>query len=230
MQSSVHTRSFRQSSVWIAVALLVTLASVHGKDKEPTNIVLRIARAYPDGGGYSVKWTGSGTPEEIRHNDTRILAKCDADGTYCSGFTFAVAMRAAGELGLLKDKSVEDVKKFQKSWYGNSKDQDTRERQCAVAVEQLGIGKAIELKDARPGDFCQIWRSDKSGHSVVFLEWVEENGKRVGLKYRSSQNGTKGIGDRTEYFSDAEGRRGKVLRDRTYFARLNESESGTTSK
>ena len=32
----------------------------------------------------------------------------------------------------------------------------------------------------RPGDFLQFWRTNKSGHSVVFLEWVEEDGRRLG--------------------------------------------------
>ena len=229
MQRFFPSRFLKLSWLCFAAASFAALTS-HGKEKASESLVLRIARAYPDGGGYSVKWTGSGTPEEIRHKDTRILAKCDPDGTYCSGFTFAVAMRTAAELDLLKDKSVEEVKKFQKSWYGNSKEADTRERQCAVAVEQLGIGKAVDLKDARPGDFCQIWRSDKSGHSVVFLEWVEEKGKRIGIKYRSSQKGTKGVGDRTEYFSDADGKGGKVLRNRTYFARLSESASDKSAR
>ena len=211
--------------VLVSLVPLLAFGSLAAKEKQADNPALAVARSFPNGGGYSVKWTGSGSPEEVRHNDTRILAKCDPDGTYCSGFTFAVVMRTAKELGLLKDKSVDDVKKFQKSWYGNSKDQDTRERQCAVAVEELGIGKAVESKDAKPGDFCQLWRNDKSGHSVVFLEWVEENGKRVGFKYRSSQKGTKGIGDRTEYFADAEGKNGKVLRDRVYFARVNDVDS-----
>ena len=63
----------------------------------------------------------------------------------------------------------------------------------------------------------------KSGHSVVFLGWAEQDGKRVGLRYRSSQGSTKGVGDVTEYFTDAkdpDGKPGRVLRDRTYFGRL----------
>jgi hypothetical protein len=184
--------------------------------------VLRAARAFPDGGAYNKKWTGSGTPEEVRFKDARILAKGDG-GTYCSGFTFAGARRAATAAGLLDGKSVEEVRRFQKQWYGAVPEPDARERQCAVAVETLGIGKAVPFDDARPGDFAQLWRTSKSGHSVVFLGWVEDDhGKRIGLRYRSSQGSTNGVADHTEYFSDAPAdEAGKVLRDRTYFCRLN---------
>jgi hypothetical protein len=212
--------------------MIVCLASVcaGSDDAKPaadaeSHPVLRAARAFADGGAYNKQWKGSGTPEEVRFNDTRILAKGEA-GTYCSGFTFAVVMRAASAEGLLEGKTVDEVKRFQKQWYGAVPEPDTRERQCAVAVETLGIGKAVPFDDARPGDFAQIWRSTKSGHSVVFLGWVEQDGKRIGLRYRSSQGSTNGIADHTEFFSDAPAdKAGKVLRDRTYFCRLNARES-----
>jgi hypothetical protein len=201
-----------------ALLLLCTVAA-NGADDHP---VLRAARAFPDGGTYNVKWAGSGTPEEIRHDGQRILPKGEA-GTYCCGFTFAVVMRAASAQKLLAGKSVEQAKQFQKEWYGAVAEPEIRERQCAVAMERLGVGKQVKFDDARPGDFCQLWR-EKSGHSVVFLGWAERDGRRVGLRYRSSQKPTNGIGDNTEYFTDAtdpDGKPGKVLRDRTYFGRLN---------
>jgi hypothetical protein len=180
--------------------------------------VLEIARSYPDAGGYDSSWKGSGVPAEIRFDDERILAK--GRGTYCCGFTFAVVMDAAIERGLLRDKSVDQVRKFQKQWYGAT--EESREIQCALAVAALGIGEAIEPDEARPGDFLQFWRTNKSGHSVVFLEWIEEGGRHVGFKYRSSQGATKGIGDRVEYFADVKGKDGAVDRSRLYFCRLNE--------
>src|SRR5262245_50765509 len=76
---------------------------------------------------------------------------------------------------------------------------------CALAVEKLGIGKQIEFKNARRGDFLQLWRTTKSGHSVVFLEWVKVGGSPIGVKYRSSQPATKGIGDNIEYFANVTG-------------------------
>lgn len=186
-------------------------ADERGKD------VLAAAQAIPDGGSYV--WTnGSGVPRDIRHEGELIL-KAQEKGTYCSGFTFCVAMEVAQERGLLKGKSVEAVRQFQKQWYGSTK--EAAERQCALAVEQLGIGREVKsLADAQPGDFMQIWRTNKSGHSVLFLDWVREGDEVVGIKYRSSQKSTDGVGDRVEYFADAPGHDGKVDRQRTYVARL----------
>ena len=56
--------------------------------------VLRIARSFKDGGKYH--WSGSGTPEAVVFSGETILPK--GTGTYCSGFTFAVAMRVVGAL------------------------------------------------------------------------------------------------------------------------------------
>lgn len=178
--------------------------------------VVEIARLYPDGGRY--EWKGSGVPDEIRFKGERILPK--GESTYCSGFTFAVVMKAADQRGLLRDKSVEQVRAFQKQWYGATK--ESGETQCALAVEVLGIGKPVAPDDAKPGDFLQLWRTNKSGHSVVFLEWVKEGRQPVGVKYRSSQTSTKGIGDRVEYFAGVPGKDGKVDPKRMYFCRLNE--------
>jgi len=182
--------------------------------------VLEIARSFKDGGGYI--WEGgSGAPRAIEFDGETILP-AQKKGTYCSGFTFSVAMQSAAGRGLLKGKTVEQIRQFQKEWYGVPK--DAAERQCALAVERLGVGKHVkDLADARPGDFVQIWRTNKSGHSVVLVDWVREGDNIIGLRYRSSQKSTDGIGDRTEYFADAPGREGNVDRSRTYVARLHEA-------
>jgi hypothetical protein len=184
---------------------------------EPGDDVLRIARSLKDGGGY--KWEGgSGVPEPIEFAGSRILA-AQPKGTYCSGVTFTVAMRAAADRGLLEGKSVDAVRQFQKQWYGSSK--ESAEKQCAMAVEVLGIGREVRsLDDAWPGDFVQLWRTNKSGHSVVLVELIREGGRLIGLRYRSSQKSTNGIGDRVEYFADTPGRNGLVIRERAYVARL----------
>jgi hypothetical protein len=145
------------------------------------------------------------------------LAK--GEKTYCSGFTFAVVMKAADARGLLRDKSVDDIRAFQKQWYGATK--ESGETQCAFAVERLGIGKLVAAEKARAGDFLQLWRTNKSGHSVVFLEWVKDGRQPIGVRYRSTQMSTDGIGDRVEYFAGVPGHDGKVDRQRLYFARLN---------
>jgi hypothetical protein len=201
-----------------AVALL-PLASGCGPvpSANPNSDIVDVARSYGDGGGYNIKWAGSGTPEEIRFKNERILDK-GIDGTYCCGYTFAVAVKVAEQRGLLAGKSAADIRTFQKQWYGvNDQSGGTL---CVYAVEQLGIGSSVEHDDAQPGDMVQFWRNNDSGHSVMFLSWAEENGQRIGFNYRSSQSATDGIGDHVEYFSDA-GQGGKVLRERTHLCRLN---------
>jgi hypothetical protein len=176
--------------------------------------VVDVARTFPDGGGY--EWKGTGVPEDVRFNGKTILAKGKA--TYCSGFTFAVAMKAVAERGLLKGKTTEQVQAFQKDWYGATK--ESGEKQCAYAIEKLGVGKSVSTEDAKSGDFLQLWRTNKSGHSVVFLEWVTDGGSPIGVKYRSTQTSTNGIGDRVEYFTGVSGKKGAVDPKRLYLGRL----------
>jgi hypothetical protein len=199
------------------LALVLAVGPSPLQADKPGKDVLAAAQAIPDGGSYV--WTnGSGVPRDIRHEGDLIL-KAQEKGTYCSGFTFCVAMEAAQERGLLKGKSADAVRQFQKQWYGSTK--EAAERQCALAVEQLGIGREVKsLADAQPGDFMQIWRTNKSGHSVLFLDWVRAGEEVVGIKYRSSQKSTDGVGDRVEYFADAPRHDGKVDRQRTCVARL----------
>jgi hypothetical protein len=204
----------------IRFVTLVTLAAMpfaaHGEDRTPNDVVLAKVRAIPDGGGYNWVAGSTGVPEEINFKGTKILSKGQG-GTYCCGITFAVVMQAGTELKMFDDLSPADVKLLQKRFYGVPK--DAQERQCVMALEEAGLGAEVTPDEARPGDFMQFYR-DKGGHSVIFLDWVEENGQRVGFRYRSSQKSTNGVGDRTEYFSDAAGKDGKVDRKRIYFGRL----------
>lgn len=171
--------------------------------------VLDVARAIPDGGTY--KMTGSGVPFEIVHKGAVILPK--GETVYCSGFTFATAMRAAERRGLLADKSVGQVRQFHKDWYGSGKE---AEQLSGPALENLGIGRRVTHDEAVPGDFVQLWRKT-NGHSVVFLDWLRDStGKKIGFKYRSAQT-SNGIADSQEKFSDSGG---SVNRARTYFSRL----------
>lgn len=197
----------------LSFAVAICAGHSSGKGFGADADTIRIAKSFPNGDHYSV--AGSGTPQEIRFKGERILA-AGTNGTYCSGFTFNVVMRAADERGLLAEKSVEQIRRFQKEWYGVTGDTN---KQAGPAMQNLGIGKSISADEAQPGDFVQLWRS-KSGHSAVFLGWVEEGGRKIGFQYRSSQKSTGGISDNVEYFSDVPGKKGGVLRDRTYFARL----------
>jgi len=197
-------------------ALLVTSARTTDFSG-PNADVLKSAYSFKDGGGYNKVWKGPGVPEGIFFKGERIVPASEG-GTYCCGFTFAVVMRAAEARSLIKDKTPEQIRKFQKEWYGAT-DAD-KEKLVAFAAKNLGIGREIPFDDAKPGDFCQFWRG-KSGHSVIFLSWIEENGEKIGIRYRSSQGATDGIGDHTEYFKTIRGQKNPVDPKRTYFCRLN---------
>ncbi len=195
----------------ILLALLLALAGC-AREK-----ALDTVTAFPDGGGYDKSWKGTGSPEEITFRGKFILAK-GSYGSYCCGFTFAVAMRMAMARGLLDEKSVLQVHHFQQQWYGATP--TSREQQCVTAGEDLGIGREVPIEDARPGDFVQFWRANGSGHSVVLLRPIRRGRKLVGIEYRSSQGSTGGIGNRTELFADSDPK-GTILRSRTYACRLN---------
>ncbi|QDV74945.1 hypothetical protein Spa11_31540 [Botrimarina mediterranea] len=199
-------------------AALLLLSLVIATPLALASDVIDVARSFPDGGGYNWTAGATGVKEPVDFKGARLLEATEG-GSFCCGYTFAVAMRVAEERSLLKDKSVEDARKFLKDWYGAPGGDKTL---VVLAVENLGIGEAVPFEDAQTGDFVQLWREGGSGHSVIFLKWIEEDGQRVGFRYRSSQKLTDGIGDRTEYFSDAPGLNGRVLREETYVCRLNE--------
>ncbi|HPC36710.1 MAG TPA: hypothetical protein P5268_09900 [Candidatus Marinimicrobia bacterium] len=62
-------------------------------------------------------------------------------------------------------------------------------------VQYTGIGKAIEPKSARPGDFVNIvWK--KGGEtSAIFLGWIKSKDDKKKIAYWSSQKETNGFGD-----------------------------------
>lgn len=155
--------------------------------------VLQIANSL-EGGGY--KWSSTGVPKSIFFKNTEILKKSN-EGTFCSGYTFMVAFDALLESKKIDHLDVDDIKWLQRNWYGTNA--ESAETQCLFSLEKLGLGMPVLHAEAEPGDFVQFWRNNKSGHSVIFLDWIKDSsGKIIGIKYRSTQKSTNGIGDRTE--------------------------------
>ena len=182
--------------------------------------VLKVANSYPNGGGFN--WdSGTGTPDEIRFKGVRILSKAKS-GTYCCGFTFAVAMKTAAESGLLREKSVRQIRRFQQHWYATTP--EAKEKQQIFAIQLLGIGREVPLMKAEPGDFLRLWHGS-SGHSVILIRWIVENGRKVGIEYRGTQSSTNGIGNHIEYIDGTPGHSGGFQAARTYAARLNASKN-----
>ncbi|WP_432797971.1 hypothetical protein [Poriferisphaera sp. WC338] len=202
----------------VAVCSPVDAAKKSKEKSEPLTpsgaFVLEVAYSYKDGGKYIWK-KSTGVPEDLVHKGEVILKKQPV-GTYCCGYTLSVAFKTAQQFGVFDEFTPKQIKKFQSDWYGNTK--ETAERQGAMAMQRLKIGRQIKKwKDVRPGDFCNYWRKPKGGHSVIFLDWVTKDKKIVGIKYRSSQGSTDGIGDNTEYFH---GKGGRVDPKRLYFYRF----------
>lgn len=179
-------------------------------------------------GKYS--WAGgSGMPIDIKFkSETPIFQKMSDGSTYCTGFTFSVCFTCSLNRGLLEDFTDDDIKKMQKIW--NQGDASAKPKLCVDAISKpiaenlKALGKEVSLDESQANDFCQIWRTSGSGHSVILVEKVFKDGKLVGIKYISSNasvnpnTGKTGVGENTEYFSDSGG---KVIRENTYFARLN---------
>jgi len=180
--------------------------------------ILEIANSYKNGGGY--KWSGTGCPESVFHKGQLVIAKSTTNTTYCCGFTFVIAMKLLQKHNLLDDKTLIQVKKFQQEWYGATP--ESAEKQPVIALIRMGLGKEISFQEAKAGDFIQFWRG-KTGHSAVFKGWIlNEKKDTVGIEYRSTQKATDGIGDNKEYFEgiEMEGKKGEVIKKRTYFARI----------
>ena len=88
-----------------------------GVDLKRARRILEAADSFGRGGGYDKTWSSSGCPKPVEHKGKTILRGSDK-GTYCCGWTFAVAMKALGDAGSIRSKSVEDLRRFQKVWFG----------------------------------------------------------------------------------------------------------------
>jgi hypothetical protein len=190
--------------------------------------VLGIVGCYPTDGSYPYRCKPleydlyNGVTQDIWYK-SRVVAKAHPNWTrcsYCCGLTFEVFCRAMQyrnvQKGLDPDDfngmSFSDLFNLLQLWYIEGTG-DSPQR----GIVAYGLGKKIEnLEDARPGDFLDFSRNNKTGHSVIFIEWKRDDaGKITGFKYFSSNS--PGVGYGTEYFADSGG---KVLRDYFRLARV----------
>lgn len=218
MRATLKRWGRRVAPVALAVvAASATWAMVGTGDNED---VLKIAYSYRDGGYCGLR--ESGVPEDVVHKGTKILTRTKSGGSYCCGYTFLVAVKAAQARGLLDEIEPYQLKPFQRQWYGSG--EKSAEKLLVPALVDLGIGDEVRPADAMPGDFVQLWRAGKvaSGHSVIFLRWVrdERDGEIIGVRYRSSQMGTSGVGNQDEYFTSSGRSDATIDPKRFYVARL----------
>ncbi len=173
----------------------------------------------------------NGVTEDIYYQG-RLLLRAHPSGnraSHCVGITFEVFFKAMNEwnklhgnnTGLIKNLTYSQIADMMLTWYVANGPKEISN--VAVAVEKYGLGRRVyDLNEAKAGDFIDFSRVNGTGHTAVFIDWIKENGKIVGLKYWSSQSATKGIAYNREYFNvvRSNGKRGKVDMNSLYIARV----------
>ncbi len=196
--------------------------------------VLKVIDAYPlEAGAYPYRCKPLeydvylGTTQNLYYKGQRVT-KAHPDNTrssYCCGLTFEVFVRTMQlrniQKGLDPDDfngmTFRDLFNMLQFWYIEGKGDSPQK-----AIEYYGLGRKItDWEEAKPGDFCDFSRNNKTGHSVIFIGWERDpEGKIVGMEYFSSNS--RGVGFQTEYFSDSGG---KVLRNWVRLARVGSIEN-----
>jgi len=190
--------------------------------------VLAMAGCYPTDGSYPYRCNPleydlyNGVTQDLWYKG-RVVAKAHPNWTrcsYCCGLTFELLVRAMQyrnvQKGLDPDDfngmSFSDLFNLLQLWYIEGPGDSPQ-----LGIISYGLGRKIaKLEDARPGDFLDFSRNNKTGHSVVFVDWIKDDqGKITGFKYFSSNS--KGVGYATEHFVEAGG---KVLHQYFRLARV----------
>lgn len=175
----------------------------------------------------------NGVTENIIYNG-ELLLKSHPSGvkySHCTGITFEVFFKAMKqrnkELGISVDNfngmNKDELQDFMLTWYVAKGSKS--ENNLTVAIEKYGLGHRVtNYEDVRPGDFIDLSRENNTGHAVIFINWIRENGKIIGLRHWSSQGSTNGISYKEEYFNikNSSGNKyGNVIYDNLHIARVN---------
>lgn len=175
---------------------------------ELNEFVLKIIKQFPTDGSCPYQWHGAvyhGVTEDLRYK--KFTFKANEDGSkscYCCGLTFEAWFKAMKEANpdfekFMTELEILDLFRF---WMVREFNGDGP----GPALKKYGLGKRIEnIEEIKAGDFIQFWRTSESGHSVIFIDWVWKSGKRIGFRYWSAQDWTKGVGYADEYFSHSGG-------------------------
>ncbi|MBM7614392.1 hypothetical protein [Alkaliphilus hydrothermalis] len=199
--------------------------------------VLNVMKTYPRNGSHPYLLNNdyqnyNGVTANINYQN-KLLLKAHPSGSrasHCSGLTFEVFFKAMQqrnkEAGISPEDfngmSYDQLYNFAMTWYvANGNKQSSN---IAIAVEKYGIGHRVSnLEDAKPGDFLDFSRENNTGHTVVFLNWIRDNGKIIGLRYWSTQGSTNGINYNEEYFNVEKSngtKYGDLIIDQIYIARV----------
>ncbi len=190
--------------------------------------VLHVINAYPTDGTYPYRCKPleydiyNGVTQDIWYRG-RVVAKAYPDGSrcsYCCGLTFEILVRALRERNFVHGIDADDFNgmgfydlfNLLQIWYIEGKGDSPQ-----LGIVSYGLGRAItDWEEAKPGDFCDFSRNNKTGHAVIFMGWTRtDTGEISGINYFASNS--KGVSPATEYFV-AHG--GKILPDWVRLARV----------
>lgn len=202
--------------VTAAVGVLLAVCGVYRRPTPLNSEVLRASYAIPDGGDYC-SLDDTGVANDINHAGVRILVASRSHNYFGEGFTFTVALNVARSKDLLDGLNVARLQRAQREWYGAVG--ASGPKQLVAALAHLDMGGEVNPSDAKPGDFV-IFSRRNTTHSAVFLGWVMYEGKRVGIRYRSAQKQTRGVGDAAEYFTTSGFPSGSIVPETVVFAQM----------
>ncbi|MEI7635110.1 MAG: hypothetical protein WCK47_12615 [bacterium] len=168
---------------------------------EMNSRIVKLLLSYPRDGCHGYWWPRGaeagnaydGCTTDILLNGQLVMRGEQKGRTYCCGLTLEVFYRAIeGKKPAHYTWTSETAELFKRLWFCRVRYSPGPEE----ALLAYGMGRRIASPDkALPGDFVQIWRCDKTGHSVIFLSWARDAaGKIQAMHYWSTQPGTKGIG------------------------------------
>ncbi len=166
----------------------------------------------PRDGTHPYKWHGGdGVTQTLKYRDEVIVENTEEDPNtaFCCGLTYQVFMKGFEEYNeshsyeTIFGLSVEEMRGFFDLWYV-SRPEDGYWYGSSDALWIYEGGYPIDcIYDLKRGDFVQIWRRDRTGHSVIFDSWrKDETGKPVEMRYWSTQQATDGINFNVEKVAD----------------------------
>jgi len=191
--------------------------------------VLKVIAAFPADGSYPYHCSWEPREYDIYNGVTQdmwykgmVVAKSYPDGSrcsYCCGYTFEVFLRAMKLRNIQKGfdpddfngMTFNDLFNMLQLWYIEGKG-DSEQR----GIVSYGLGKAItDFEQVKAGDFLSYSTTPAGGHSVVFIDWLRNDDKKiVGLRYFSSNlSGTHGVGYGQGRFSDSNSSDRGILRN-----------------
>jgi len=176
---------------------------------EPNASIVKLFTKYPTNGTHTYWWPKKGeghydgSTTNIILNGQIVMTGEPKARTYCCGLTLEVFYKYLKANPELLSRAAGDYDKLKSLWF--CRDINSPGPLDAMEATQTGH-KIADLEQAMPGDFVQLWRSNKSGHSVIFVNWLRgAKGERIGIQYWSTQIKTGGIGLNSELFGSVPG-------------------------